>query len=238
MESYDVFAPFYDGVQGDRAEHAAYLRGLIAEHHPEAKTVLELACGTGSILKRLQSTYAVVGVDLSEEMLAVAAQKLPGVRLVREDMTRLDLGETFDVVLCVYDSINHLLTFEEWEAVFDRAGEHLSEGGVFVFDINTERQLATFIEQHPWTLWFGDGNLLVMDVTDGGDGFCVWTIRIFEHIGDSAYRLHSEDIREISFPADRIKASLQERYRRVSVYDAARTRPTPRSGRLHFVCRK
>lgn len=235
---YDVFARFYDAVQGDRAEHAAYLRSLIEEHQPRAETVLELACGTGSVLRQLQPHYQVVGVDLSEPMLAVAAEKLPGVRLVHADMTRVALGQRFDVVLCAYDSINHLLRFEDWEAVFDRALEHLGEGGIFVFDVNTEHQLATFIAQPPWTHWFGDDNLLVMDVVDGGDGVSIWSIHVFEHTGDHRYRLHMENIREVAFPAERVKAGLQKRFRRVRVYDATRSRPSARSGRLHFVCRR
>jgi SAM-dependent methyltransferase len=238
MASYDVFARFYDEVQGDRAFHAEYLRGLIEQHHKNAKTVLELACGTGSVLKQLEPDYEVTGLDLSETMLAVAARKVPGAQLVRQDMTQLDLGRTFDVVLCVFDSINHLLTFEEWKAVFRRAHEHLNDRGIFVFDINTEGQLAAFIAQQPWTHWFGDGNLVVMDVTDAGDGIALWTIRVFERVGDSAYRLHTEDVPETSFPADRVKATLLEHFRRVSVYDAGRSRPSARSGRLHFVCRK
>jgi cyclopropane fatty-acyl-phospholipid synthase-like methyltransferase len=238
MESYDVFAPFYDAVQGDRAEHARYLRSLIEKHHPNAKTVLELGCGTGSILKHLHPQYEVAGVDLSAKMLELAAEKMPAARLFHEDMRHFSLGETFDVVLCVYDSINHLLTFEHWEALFDRAREHLNDGGVFVFDINTEHKLAAFVAQPPWTLWFGDSNLLVMDVTDGRDAVSVWALRVFEHLEDSHYRLHSEDIAEVSFTVDRIKASLRERYRRVWTYDAQRSRPTSRSERLHFVCRR
>jgi predicted TPR repeat methyltransferase len=238
MASYDVFARFYDEVQGDRAEHAAYLRSLIERHHPDAKTLLELACGTGSVLKQLQPHYTVVGVDLSEAMLAVAAAKLPKARLVHADMRHVALGERFDVVLCAFDSINHLLSFEEWEAVFDRAREHLDEGGIFVFDVNTEHQLATFVAGPPWTHWFGDDNLMVMHVVDGGDGVSIWSIHVFEHLGDDRYRLHMENIREVAFPAERIKAGLLERFRRVRVYDDARSRPTSRSGRLHFVCRR
>jgi ubiquinone/menaquinone biosynthesis C-methylase UbiE len=105
MQSYDVFAPFYDAVQGDRVEHGAYLRGLIEKHHPQARDVLELACGTGSVLKQLQDDYQVTGVDRSEEMLAIASAKVPQARLVVGDMTEVRLGRDFDVVLCVYDSI-------------------------------------------------------------------------------------------------------------------------------------
>ena len=238
MTNYEVFAPFYDAVQGDRAEHAAYLRELIEKRHPSARTVLELACGTGSILKQLQPHYEVTGFDLSEPMLAVAAEKVPGVRLIHGDMTQFNLRERFDVVLCVYDSINHLLYFTQWEKVFDRAREHLNDRGIFIFDINTELQLASFNDQPPWTHWFGDGHLLVMDVRDESDGVAVWDIRVFEHLGNSSYRLHAEDIREFSFPRAQIEKSLHERFTRVSTYDRRRARPTSRSERLHFVCQK
>ena len=106
---------------GDRAQHAAYLRSLIRRHAPRARTVLELGCGTGSILRQLWTHYEVTGVDLSEEMLERAAKKTPGIPLFRADMRTFDLGERFDVVLCVYDSINHLLRFDDWKAVFARA---------------------------------------------------------------------------------------------------------------------
>lgn len=237
MASYEAFARFYDAVQGDRAEHAAYLRLLIEKNHPKAKRVLELACGTGSILKQLQPDYEVVGVDRSAEMLEIAAQKVPQAPLVQSDMTTLSLEETFDVVLCVYDSINHLLRYDEWEAVFDRAREHLGEKGILIFDINTEQRLATLAGQPPVVQWFDDGNLLLIDVQDRGEGVYVWSIWVFEHLGGSNYRLHAEGIPEVSFPTDRIVASLMERYRRVSTHDARRARPSLRSERLHFVCR-
>lgn len=236
--SYEALAPFYDAMQGDRAEHAAYLRSLIEKHHPGAKTVLELACGTGSILKQLQPHYQVIGLDRSERMLEIAAEKVPGVRLVHADMTQTRLEEQFDVVLCVYDSINHLLDFAEWEAVFDRASEHLDDRGLFIFDINTEQRLAEIVDQPPWVHWFGDRNLLVLNVRDGGAGVSVWNIEIFEHLGDSNYRLHSEDIPEISFPPVQIKDSLRRRFARVQAYDQERSRPSARSERLHFVCQR
>jgi SAM-dependent methyltransferase len=236
--SYEALAPFYDAMQGDRAEHAAYLRSLIEKHHPGAKTVLELACGTGSILKQLQPHYQVAGLDLSERMLEIAAEKLPEVRLVHGDMTQTQLDEKFDVVLCVYDSINHLLDFAEWEAVFDRARDHLHDRGVFIFDINTEPRLAMLVGQPPSVHRFGDRDLLVLDVRDGGAGVSVWSIEIFEHFGDSKYRLHTEEIPEVSFPPEQIKAALRKRFARVQTYDQRRSRPSARSERLHFVCQR
>lgn len=236
MTSYSSFARFYDAVQGDRAEHATYVRGLIEKHHPAARTVLELACGTGSILKQLEPDFEVTGLDRSQAMLAVAAAKVPGVRLVQADMTRFRLGERFDVVLCLYDSINHLLRFSQWEQVFDRALAHLDERGIFVFDVNTDRRLRFFSEQPAVTQWFGDGNLLVLDVRAERQGSYIWAVRVFERTDTDRYRLHQEDIPEVAFPAGQIQQSLGRRFRRVSTYDARRSRPTVRSERLHFVC--
>lgn len=239
MPSYDAFAPFYDAVQGDGSERAAILRELIRRHNPSAQTVLEVACGTGSILKQLQSTFSVTGLDLSREMLDVAAEKVLGVRLIEADMTAFDLGERFDVVLCVYDSINHLPHFSQWEALFDRAWEHLNDRGIFIFDINTERQLADLAERPPVVNWFGEGHLLVMEVEPTETaGNVSWAIRVFEHQGDSNYLLHAENIQETSFPRRQIEDSLRERFRRVAAHDPRRKRPSPASSRLYFTASK
>jgi len=237
LAGYAAYARFYDATQGDRADHATYIRSLLKKHHPRAKTVLELACGTGSILKQLQPDYDVTGVDLSEEMLAIGRKKLPGVRLVRGDMTTVDLGEQFDVVLCVYDSINHLTRFRDWEAVFRRARAHLSDGGVFLFDINTVYRLARSSGGQPHVQWFGDGSLMVISIVDAPRGAVDWEINVFERVRDSTYRLHLDVIREASFPTERIRDALRKRFTRIWIYDARRARPSPRSDRLHFVCR-
>jgi SAM-dependent methyltransferase len=237
LPSYDVFAPFYDAVQGDRARHARYLRSLIKRHAPRARTLLELACGTGSILKQLWTHYDVTGLDLSEEMLEVASEKVPGIPLFRGDMRTFELGERFDVVLCVYDSINHLLRFDEWKAVFTGAHRHLNDNGVFIFDINTQRRLSEGAGRPPMVEWFGDANLMLLEITGAGRGVVNWGARVFERVADDEYRLHSEDIPEISFPPERIRAALEKLFSRVWIYDAQRSRPTAKSERLHFVCR-
>ena len=237
LGSYGAYARFYDATQGDRAGHATYIRSLLKKHHPRANTVLELACGTGSILEQLQSSHDVTGVDLSEEMLATARKKLPGVRLVRSDMRTFDLGERFDAVLCVYDSINHLTQFRDWEAVFRRAREHLNDGGIFLFDINTVHRLASSSGAPPMVQWFGDGDMMVIAIVDAPRGAVDWEINVFERVRGSTYRLHLDVIREASFPTERIRAALRKRFTRIWTYDARRARPSARTDRLHFVCR-
>jgi SAM-dependent methyltransferase len=222
--SYEAFARFYDAVQGDRAEALPFVR----PHLGGAKTVLELACGTGSILVQLRGEYEVVGVDLSPRMLEIASEKLPGVELVQGDMTEVRLGRTFDAVLCLYDSINHLLRFDEWLALFDTACAHLAPGGVFVFDMNSQERLDWFVGRPAVALDFGEADVVVIDVVDGGDDVRNWELRVFEHVGGDEYRLAEEVIPEVSFPAERVRAALAERFGQVDDHDEA--------GRLWFVC--
>lgn len=71
-----------------------------------------------------------------------------------------------------------------------------------------------------------------------GNALYLWNLRVFEHVGDSGYRLHTAEIHEAAFEAAQIEEALAGRFRRVRVYDQERSRPSPRSQRLHFVCER
>ena len=129
---YDKFSRFYDLVMGDRSDAARYVTDLIARYNPKTKKVLEIACGTGSILGLLSESYEVTGLDRSGAMLAVARKKLPHVRFFRQDMTRFRIAARFDAIICVFDSINHLLRPAHWWKVFYRVARHLHNDGVFI----------------------------------------------------------------------------------------------------------
>jgi cyclopropane fatty-acyl-phospholipid synthase-like methyltransferase len=118
VTSYDIFGKFYDAVMGDRAEATERLRGFIGRANPRAKNVLELACGTGSVLKHLSKHYDVWGLDLSKQMLSIARKKLPPSRLSRQNMVTFHLRQKFDAICCVFDSLNHVASFTQWKRLF------------------------------------------------------------------------------------------------------------------------
>jgi ubiquinone/menaquinone biosynthesis C-methylase UbiE len=234
---YERFGRFYDAVMGDRAESAALIHRLIQNHNPEAKTLLELACGTGAVMRHMAKHYEVSGLDISQEMLSVAREKLPEAPFYLASMAPFDLGKKFDVIICVFDSINHILSFADWKKVFRSAARHLTEDGLFLFDINTERKLQRHIQDPPWVKPF-DGNLLIMDITDAGNGVSNWNIKVFARQTKDSYKLFEEDIQEKSFPATQIREALLEKFEAVKIIDPIRRRPGGRSERLYFLCRR
>jgi len=237
MVAYAKLDRFYDAAMGDRTEIASYIRRLIRRHKPKARTLLELACGTGAILKILAKSYDVVGLDLSPQMLLFARKKLPHVRFYRKNMARFELATKFDVIICVFDSINHVLKFADWQKIFHNAARHLEKDGLFLFDINTEAKLERLINAPTWVHKFGR-NLEFINVTDGRRGIVNWNIRVFEHRRGNRYGLFEEDIKETSFPVSKIRAALRKQFKSIKVIDPTERTPSTKSDRLYFVCKR
>lgn len=234
MEPYATYAHFYDATQG--SSDAAQYRYLLARHHPRARTLLELACGTGAQLVPLAERYSVEGLDVSRAMLKYARRKLPHVVFHCQDMTAFTIDGRFDAIICPYDSINHLLRFNDWVRTFRAAKRHLNRGGVFIFDVNTEHRLRELANSPPGVRRFGD-NYLIMKVSLSHSGVSDWTIEVFERLKGRRYRLHQEVIKERSFGNERVVAALRSHFRSVRTYDPIEwSRPKAASSRLFYVC--
>ena len=198
---------------------------------------MELGCGTGSILAQLTAYPALTGLDRSPEMLAVASEKVPSARLLLGDIGDFWLGERFDVVVCVFDTLNHLLAFEAWQSMFDSVYDHLVEDGLFIFDVNTVGELRRLAEEPPWVFEFGE-HTLIMDVAPAEDGRSEWDIRIFEHLGDSRYELHHEQIGELGVSLRRIARALEPRFTFLEASSDSGETPTDSSVKAYFTYRR
>jgi SAM-dependent methyltransferase len=136
--AYGRFAYLYDKLMSD----VPYERWMdyVKQYVPTTgASVLDVACGTGTITQLfVQHGYNVTGIDLSEEMLAVAAEKVGDkVPLYAQDMSQLDVGKTFDVVTIFCDSLNYVLEEEDIQRTFTCAYEHVKQGGYFLFDVHS-----------------------------------------------------------------------------------------------------
>lgn len=235
MINYDKFFKFYDQVMGDREKSSKDILSFICEHTPHAKKVLELACGTWSVLKFLGEKYEVHWLDLSEWMLQIASQKVPQAKLYHQNMVNFTIDEKFDVILCVFDSINHLLDFQDWKKMFANVKKHLSPNGLFIFDINTQEKLTRTIAESPWVKPFDD-NIMIMDVVDAGSWVSNWNIKIFEKKDKQNYELHEENIHEISFPIEQIEDELKKIFDTIFVKERFRKTPDSYLQSVYFIC--
>ncbi len=134
-KSAQIYDLLYTGVGlKDYATEAELLHQIISDAYPNARTLLDVGCGTGAHLAQLRQWYQVEGIDISPEMLAVARTRLPGVPLRLADMRQLALGRTFDAVICLFSSIGYITDPDELRSTIDRLAAHVGPGGVLILD--------------------------------------------------------------------------------------------------------
>jgi len=136
---YTISAQLYDliylGVKDYRAEARA-IHEWLRKTCPSAKTVLDVACGTGEHAKHLSTEfgYEVDGLDITPDFADTASNKNPEGRFVTADMTGFDMGKTYDVVMCMFGSIGHLLSEDDTIRALVCFRRHLSQGGMVLVE--------------------------------------------------------------------------------------------------------
>jgi predicted TPR repeat methyltransferase len=163
--AYDVFAPHYDDFTAhhDYEAWTTTLEGLARECGLRGRRLLDVACGTGkSFLPYLDRGYDVTATDISPAMVQLAAAKAGDrARLEVCDMRALPRLGTFDLVCCVDDAVNYLLSAEELVATFAGLARNLAAGGIVVFDANSVQTYRTFFAS--MTVLVDDERVLVWD---------------------------------------------------------------------------
>jgi SAM-dependent methyltransferase len=130
-------ARYYDALYGkkDYPGEAAKLRTFIGSNmRREPRTLLDVACGSARHLAELQSSFAIEGVDLNDELLALARARLPEVRFHLADMRSFDLGRRYDVVTCLFSAIGYMTTPEDLNAAIAAMARHVAPGGLLIVE--------------------------------------------------------------------------------------------------------
>lgn len=122
-----------------------YVEDLLRRWTAQPRTVLDLACGTGRVgSELLRRGYQVVGADLSEPMVRGCATQTPALPAVVADARQLAFaGQSFELIVCLYDSLNYILAPEGFAAAMAEAYRLLRPQGLLIFDLNTTRALST-----------------------------------------------------------------------------------------------
>ena len=148
MSAYEALAASYDRFTNDvpYEQVADFLESLLRVHGKSVHTVLDLACGTGTLSCILaERGYSVLGADQSEEMLTQAYSKAMALperpMFVHQSMQELELPQPVDLVVCTLDSLNYLTRPADCRETIRRGHDALNPGGVFLFDVNTPEKL-------------------------------------------------------------------------------------------------
>ncbi|MFE9683951.1 class I SAM-dependent DNA methyltransferase [Streptomyces sp. NPDC002701] len=130
-----VYDLVHQGKGKDYVREADDLADLVAARVPGARSLLDVACGTGLHLARLADRFErVEGLELSPDMLAAARHRNPGTALHQGDMSDFALGTTYSAVTCMFSSIGHMADQPQLDAALRAFAAHTEPGGVVVVE--------------------------------------------------------------------------------------------------------
>ena len=165
--AYESLAASYDRLTNDVPYEAilAFYHQILDRYGLSPASAVDLACGTGSMAVLLaREGLSVLGVDQSEEMLTLAADKAAELEnppyFIRQKMEKLRLPMPVDLVVCCLDGVNYVTEPAALREAFSRVCKALNPGGLFLFDVNSEAKLRGL-----------DGQIF-LDEDD--EVFCLW----------------------------------------------------------------
>lgn len=214
--SYEALSGSYDALMTDVSypKRVQHLQKLLKKSPIPVRTVLDLACGTGTVSCLLaEAGYQVTATDGSEEMLTQAMQKAASMEhpplFVCQSMPALRLPERVDAAVSTVDSLNYLTRERDLKETFRRVYRALNPGGRFLFDVNTPYKLQRMDQQ------------IYMDETE--ESFCVWRtffsekqqvctyqVDLFQLRPDGSWDRDFEEHRERAWSREQLEAFLTE----------------------------
>ena len=244
MNCYTSLAGGYNSLTEDvqYEKRAAFLQKLLAKSTIPVHTVLDLACGTGTMTCLLaEAGYEMIGVDISEDMLSEAAGKtvspgkIPPIYL-QQSMEELDLYGTVEAAVCCLDSINYLTDARALKRALQRLHLFVAPGGVFLFDVNTPCKLRSldgqvFLDEREdlYCVWRAE--------FDRRSRICTYGMDIFERQG-ALWRRSLEEHYEKAWEVEELKRFLTEAgFGRIRTWGDCRLRaPRQDEQRIYFSC--
>lgn len=214
---YSALPPVYDRWQRSYGHDYTTLifprlRTTIRSLRLAPGSMIDLACGTGSLaLLMARAGWRVEGIDGSRGMISEARRKAHGreleVSFSCQDMRSFRASTEVDLVTCMFDSLNHLLTLHDLRLALVAVRRNLRQGGHFIFDLNNER-----CYRHHWrgssAIQGEDFSVVLESHYDQPRRLGSIDVTVFDRKGDDFKRSH-EVVRERYYPRKDVHAALR-----------------------------
>ncbi len=247
--AYETFALVYDRFMEDTPYDGwtEYIKEIFKKHGLANNTniIADLGCGTGSMTQRLaENGFDMIGIDNSEEMLAIAQEKASkkglDILYLNQDMREFELYGTVDAVISTCDSLNYITEPEELCEVFRLVNNYLEPGGLFVFDMNTIHKLRDVIGSGSFCETDDNSAYTCENYYDEKLDINEFYTNFFIQNADGLYERHEELHYEKGYDTDVIIDLLEKAGLKFeAVYEELTFhKPTERSTRVFFVARE
>ncbi|HLG24219.1 MAG TPA: class I SAM-dependent methyltransferase [Candidatus Nanoarchaeia archaeon] len=134
---YKELAKYYDLVYHwkNYKKEAATIRKIISKYKKSnGRDLLDVACGTANHLTYLKKYFSCTGLDISESMLSIARKKHPKLKFYRGDMRNFNLGRKYDIIICLFSAVGHLLSYEDVKMALYTFSNHLKKNGIIIIE--------------------------------------------------------------------------------------------------------
>lgn len=241
--SYGVFAGYYDFFTAnvDYIAYAKRIDKIIRSLGLKRGSLVDLGCGTASLgIELTKLGYSVTGVDISCEMLSAAAQKAhssgKNIRLINQDISMLTLDGKYDAFVCSLDGVNHLPGLDAVARTFSAVRKYMSPRGVFIFDVNTIYKHRHVLADNCFIFDSDKAYLGWQNDYNRSDNSVDITLDFFIPQEDGGYSRHTEQLREMAYPAKTIFETLDKcGFRVIGAYDGlSESKPSAKTERILF----
>ena len=246
MEAYSGFAEVYDLFMDNVPYEiwGEYLLDRLLEYGIRDGLVLDLGCGTGKMTRFLaKEGYDMIGVDVSQEMLGIAAEKESEgkpILYLNQDMREFELYGTVRAVVSVCDTLNYLTEQEDLLSVFKLVNNYLDPGGIFIFDMNTIYKYEVVLGENTICENREECSFIWENYYDEQENINEYYVNFFIKQKDGKYERKEEYHYQKAYDISIIKRLLEQSGLQLSaIYDAYTFEPPRKdSQRIYFVARE
>lgn len=239
---YTVIAKVYDEMMAhvNYKNWAQYIHSILKKQNFKDGTVLDIGCGTGELLKRMQKyDYDLNGCDSSNEMIDIARKKLPHINFTYSALPLLlEIPENeYNIMLCLFDTMNYLPNEDALTNSLQNIYQKMKTPGIFIFDVVTNSYCKEYFQNYQ------ENEVIAKTIAysrisefDPNHNTQINYIRVFT--GNSVFEeIHRQKI----FDLQLIKNVIlnQTSFNLVNMLDDfSFQKAKPNSGRVHFLLKK